>query len=93
MPAMLELENVRAGYGRIEVLKGITLAVPEGSVVALLGPNGAGKTTTLRAISGTLPVRKGAIRLAGAASTTAGRASSPGAASCSSPRAVACSAA
>ena len=65
MAALLELETVRAGYGRIEVLKGITLAVPEGSVVALLGPNGAGKTTTLRAISGTLPVRSGAIRLDG----------------------------
>jgi branched-chain amino acid transport system ATP-binding protein len=61
----LELEGVRAGYGRIEILKGISMAVPQGSVVALLGPNGAGKTTTLRAISGTLPVRKGAIRLDG----------------------------
>ncbi len=62
---LLELDGVRAGYGRIEVLRGISLAVPEGSVVALLGPNGAGKTTTLRAISGTLPVRRGAIRLDG----------------------------
>jgi branched-chain amino acid transport system ATP-binding protein len=65
MAPLLELEGVRAGYGRIEVLRGISLAVPEGSVVALLGPNGAGKTTTLRAISGTLPVRRGAIRLDG----------------------------
>ena len=57
--------DVSAGYGRIEVLHGVSLAVPEGSVVALLGPNGVGKTTTLRAISGTLPVPRGAIRLDG----------------------------
>jgi branched-chain amino acid transport system ATP-binding protein len=56
---------VRAGYGRIEVLHGLTLQVPAGAVVALLGPNGVGKTTTLRAISGTLPVSSGAIRLDG----------------------------
>jgi branched-chain amino acid transport system ATP-binding protein len=61
----LELSDVRAGYGRIEILRGVDLAVPAGSVVALLGPNGAGKTTTLRAISGTLPVTAGAIRLDG----------------------------
>ena len=62
---VLELDRVRAGYGRIEVLHELTLAVPEGSVVALLGPNGIGKTTALRAVSGTLPVRSGTIRLDG----------------------------
>ncbi|MEO7427901.1 MAG: ABC transporter ATP-binding protein [Acidimicrobiales bacterium] len=61
----LELQDVRAGYGRIEILRGVDLQVPTGSVVALLGPNGVGKTTTLRAISGTLPVTSGAIRLNG----------------------------
>jgi len=61
----LELSDVRAGYGRIEVLHGLDLQVPHGSVVALLGPNGVGKTTTLRAISGTIPVSSGTIRLAG----------------------------
>jgi len=61
----LELVDVRAGYGRIEILHGVSLTVPAGSVVALLGPNGVGKTTTLRAISGTLPVRSGHIRLDG----------------------------
>ena len=61
----LELDEVRAGYGRIEILRGVSLEVPEGSVVALLGPNGVGKTTTLRAISGTLPVTSGTIRLDG----------------------------
>ena len=63
MTLALGLSDVRAGYGRIEVLHGVDLQVPEGSVVALLGPNGVGKTTTLRAISGTLPVSSGAIRL------------------------------
>ena len=65
MSASLELRGVHAGYGRIEVLRGVDLDVPAGSVVALLGPNGVGKTTTLRAISGTLPVTSGAIRLDG----------------------------
>ncbi len=50
--ALLELENLTAGYGSIRVLHGISFAVEEGSVVAMLGANGAGKTTTLRAISG-----------------------------------------
>ena len=64
MAAMLELEDVRAGYGPTSVLHGISLSVPEGEVVSLLGANGAGKTTTLRAITG--GVRwTGDIRLAG----------------------------
>jgi len=65
MTMALELEDVHAGYGRIEILHGVTLKVPTGSVVALLGPNGVGKTTTLRAVSGTLPVTSGSIRLDG----------------------------
>jgi branched-chain amino acid transport system ATP-binding protein len=65
MPAALELADVRAAYGRVEILHGVDLVVPDGSVVALLGPNGVGKTTTLRAISGALPVRGGTIRLDG----------------------------
>src|SRR5947199_2620801 len=52
MTALLELENVRAGYGPTSVLHGVSLEVPDGSVVSLLGANGAGKTTTLRAITG-----------------------------------------
>ena len=64
-PLALELTGVRAGYGKVEVLHGLSLGVPEGSVVALLGANGAGKTTTLKAISGTLPVSGGSIRLNG----------------------------
>jgi len=50
--ALLELENVVAAYGNIRALKGLTLAVDEGEIVALLGANGAGKSTTLRVISG-----------------------------------------
>jgi len=65
MTLALELDDVHAGYGRIEVLHGVSLEVPEGSVVALLGPNGVGKTTTLRAIAGTLGVTSGTIRLEG----------------------------
>src|SRR5204862_2148236 len=65
MPPLLHVDGVSAGYGKIEVLHDLTIAVPEGAVVALLGPNGAGKTTTLRAISGTIPVKGGAIRFGG----------------------------
>src|SRR5207237_165414 len=48
----LEIHGIRAGYGEIEVLHGIDLVLPTGTVFALLGPNGAGKTTTLKAVSG-----------------------------------------
>jgi len=50
--ALLELEEVRAGYGPTSVLHCVSLAVPEGQIVSLLGANGAGKTTTLRSITG-----------------------------------------
>jgi len=62
---MLTLKSVQAGYGRLPVLKGISLHVRQGEVVTLIGGNGAGKTTTLRTISGLLPPRKGAIEFAG----------------------------
>jgi ABC-2 type transport system ATP-binding protein len=52
LPPLVELRGVRARYGAIEVLHGIDLTVPAGSVTALLGPNGAGKTTTIRMITG-----------------------------------------
>jgi branched-chain amino acid transport system ATP-binding protein len=61
---LLELEDVRAGYGPTQVLHGVSLTVAEGEIVSLLGANGAGKTTTLRAICG--GVRwEGAIKLSG----------------------------
>lgn len=62
---ILELRDVRASYGRIEVLKGVDIVVPERSVVALLGPNGAGKTTTLRVASGQLRPTYGCVHVAG----------------------------
>src|SRR5438132_9242513 len=65
MAPLLEVDHVTSGYGKVEVLHDLSIAVPEGAVVALLGPNGAGKTTTLRAISGTLPVWRGQARLDG----------------------------
>lgn len=60
MKPLLALENVSAGYGRINVLEGINLTVGQGEIVALLGPNGAGKSTLLKAVSG-LIARKGRI--------------------------------
>jgi branched-chain amino acid transport system ATP-binding protein len=63
--ALLEVEGLRAGYGRLPVIFGVHLEVGEGEVVALLGLNGAGKTTTLRAISGMIPVMGGKVRFDG----------------------------
>jgi branched-chain amino acid transport system ATP-binding protein len=51
---LLELTDVTASYGPVQVLDGVSLSVPEGGAVGILGANGAGKTTTLRAISGTV---------------------------------------
>jgi branched-chain amino acid transport system ATP-binding protein len=62
---MLTLKSVQAGYGRLPVLKGISLHVRQGEVVTLIGGNGAGKTTTLRAVSGLLPIRKGSVTFEG----------------------------
>ncbi|WP_344411559.1 urea ABC transporter ATP-binding subunit UrtE [Pseudonocardia ailaonensis] len=63
---MLELVDVRAGYGRTEVVHGVSLVVPPDGVTAVLGHNGAGKTTLLRAAVGLLPVRSGTVLLEGA---------------------------
>jgi branched-chain amino acid transport system ATP-binding protein len=61
----LELVGIEAGYGGARVVQGISLAVPEGSIVTLLGPNGAGKSTTLRAVAGLLRLRAGKVTLDG----------------------------
>ena len=63
--AVLEVEEMHVFYGQVEALKGITLSVERGEIVALIGANGAGKTTTLKAISGVRPVRQGSIRFDG----------------------------
>ena len=62
---MLELVGLRAAYGRIEVLHGVDLVVPKGSVVALLGPNGAGKSTTLKVASGQMAATAGCVHIGG----------------------------
>lgn len=58
---MLEIEGVESGYGKLKILRGITMSVPNGSMVALLGGNGTGKSTLLKAISGLIPVWAGKI--------------------------------
>ena len=63
--ALLEVSDLRARYGAIEALKGVSLAVDAGEVVTLIGSNGAGKTTTLRSISGLTPASGGKIMFAG----------------------------
>jgi len=61
-PPLLAVNNLEVVYHHsVQVLKGLSLAVPEGRIVALLGSNGAGKTTALKAISGLLPLENGAI--------------------------------
>ena len=60
---MLRIDNLHAGYGNIDVLHGISLTVPKGKVVSLIGSNGAGKTTTMRAISGMIKPKGGAVML------------------------------
>jgi branched-chain amino acid transport system ATP-binding protein len=63
--ALLELAGVDAFYGRIQALRGISIQVDKGEVVALIGSNGAGKTTTLRTISGLMHPHSGSIRFDG----------------------------
>ncbi len=62
---MLVVSSAEAYYGSIQALKGVSLHVNEGEIVALIGANGAGKTTTLRTISGLLSPRRGAVTFAG----------------------------
>jgi branched-chain amino acid transport system ATP-binding protein len=62
---MLTIENLQAGYGKVQVLHGISITVPKGKIVTLIGSNGAGKTTTMRAISGMIKPESGKVTLAG----------------------------
>jgi branched-chain amino acid transport system ATP-binding protein len=63
--ALLELKGVDALYGRVRALRGVTINVDQGEVVALIGSNGAGKTTTLRTISGLMHPPSGSITFNG----------------------------
>jgi branched-chain amino acid transport system ATP-binding protein len=65
MAELLAVEGLHAGYGATEILRGVSLAVNEGEIVAVLGSNGAGKSTLNRAISGVLRPWHGAIRFGG----------------------------
>jgi branched-chain amino acid transport system ATP-binding protein len=64
-PPVLELRDVSSGYGETTVVRGVSLRVEPGSIVAVLGPNGAGKTTLLRTCSGLLKATAGHILLKG----------------------------
>ncbi len=65
MTALLEVEDLRVAYGKIEAVKGISFKVDAGEVVTLIGTNGAGKTTTLRTLSGLLQPLSGEIKFDG----------------------------
>ena len=62
---MLTIKNLSAGYGKVQVLHGISIDVPKGKIVTLIGSNGAGKTTTMRAVSGMIAPTGGEIHLNG----------------------------
>jgi branched-chain amino acid transport system ATP-binding protein len=62
---MLTIHNLHAGYGKVQVLHGISIDVPKGQVITLIGSNGAGKTTTMRAVCGMIRPTSGEITLNG----------------------------
>ena len=69
---MLRLETVSAYYGRIQALRGVSLEVAEGEIVAVIGPNGAGKTTLMNTISGIVPAQGGTVTFDGQSITNFG---------------------
>ncbi|MEI7530475.1 MAG: ABC transporter ATP-binding protein [Betaproteobacteria bacterium] len=62
---MLSIKNLEAGYGKVQVLHGISIEVPKSQIVTLIGSNGAGKTTTMRAITGMIKPTNGEVTLSG----------------------------
>ncbi len=68
---MLDVSGLRAGYGGVEVLRGLDLSVAEGEILAVLGANGVGKTTLNKVLSGVLPASSGEIRFCGETITRA----------------------
>ncbi|RLG50856.1 MAG: ABC transporter ATP-binding protein, partial [Thermoproteota archaeon] len=65
MEAMLKIEDLYSGYGKMEVLHGVSMEVRKGEIVALLGPNGAGKTTLLNSVFGIARIFKGSVMFSG----------------------------
>lgn len=65
MPSLLSLRQVRSGYGRKDVLKGVSVDLSGGTILAILGHNGAGKSTLLRTIFGLVPLRAGTVTVDG----------------------------
>ncbi|MBI1886224.1 MAG: ABC transporter ATP-binding protein [Chloroflexi bacterium] len=65
MLPVLEVKDVVAGYGEVEILHGVSIKVDEGEVVTIIGPNGAGKSTLMKAVFGLIPVKKGRITFKG----------------------------
>ena len=59
---MLSIKNLEAGYGKVQVLHGISMDVPKGKVVTLIGSNGAGKTTLNLTLSGLVATRAGQVQ-------------------------------
>jgi branched-chain amino acid transport system ATP-binding protein len=62
---VLHVHEVRAGYGRLDILQSVSLGVPEGGIVGIIGPNGAGKSTLLKTVFGYLTPSEGRVELAG----------------------------
>ena len=65
---ILEIENMSLAYGNIEAVRGVSIKIVDGGIVALVGANGAGKSSTLNAISGLIPIKGGSIRIDGQSS-------------------------
>jgi len=63
--ALLEARDLHAGYGKLEILKGVSLTIEPGQVVSIIGPNGAGKSTVFKTLFGLLPARQGRVLLDG----------------------------
>lgn len=67
---LLEVSGLRCGYGKVEIVHGLDLAVEQGQFVCIIGPNGCGKTTALKTILGLLPAQAGSVKVRGAETTT-----------------------
>ena len=80
----IRVEGIRAGYGKKEILRGVSLSVDKGELVAIIGPNGAGKSTLLKVIAGFLRPTAGNVLLDGRDITRLARTSACGLASATS---------